>query len=154
MSLNLLTNPGFESGSLSPWHPSTPNVATITEDPETAYTGNYYLSLETAVGNRGNTISQHVHDLTPGTNYTVSLQARVIADYGANYCSTYIYARSNSTMGAIASLIDTPSEWTQVEGWYVPTSTGEVLNIVAGCTFSGSSYTGMVLFDEVVCVEV
>jgi hypothetical protein len=45
MSVNLLANGGFESGSLSPWFASAPNVAVVeTSDAEyTPYSGDYYL---------------------------------------------------------------------------------------------------------------
>ncbi|KAL4805439.1 hypothetical protein BDV18DRAFT_140865 [Aspergillus unguis] len=159
MSVNLLTNPGFESGSLSPWAPSAPNVATVVESNAdyTPYSGDYYLDLQTAVGNRGNTISQSITNLIPGQNYSVSLQTRTRGEVAtANYCSTYVWAGRNATSptGAIASLLDTPNEWTLLEGWYVPKTSSDLLNVVASCTFSGSSYTGHVLFDEIVFEEV
>ncbi|KAL4922149.1 hypothetical protein BDW62DRAFT_77364 [Aspergillus aurantiobrunneus] len=122
MSVNLLTNPGFESGALSPWTPSAANVANVvaTNADYTPYAGEYYLDLETAVRNRGNTISLHLSDLAPGSNYTVSLQARTRGEGAANYCSVYVYGGTNATVGAIASMTDTPNEWTAVQGWYVP----------------------------------
>ncbi|KAL4906948.1 hypothetical protein BDW74DRAFT_150056 [Aspergillus multicolor] len=151
MSLNLLTNPSFESGSLAPWIPSAPNVATVVASNAdyTPYDGDYYLSLRTAVGNRGNTISQSLHNLTPGTNYTVSLATRIPAPNGANYCSVSAYGGFNATTGAIVSLFDVPDEWVSLEGWYVSKTAEDRINFVASCTFSGSSYTGVVLFDEV-----
>ncbi|KAL4799447.1 hypothetical protein BDV19DRAFT_355164 [Aspergillus venezuelensis] len=155
MALNLIQNPSFESGVLAPWTPHAANVAQVVASNAEyqAFEGDYYLDLQTAVGNRGNTISQVITGLIPGTTYTVSIQTRTRGQGGANYCSTYLYAGNNATTGAIASEIDTPNEWFALEGEYVAKETSEVLNVVGGCTFSGSSYTGHVLFDEVVFRE-
>lgn len=45
MSINLLANGGFESGSLSPWFASAPNVAVVESSNAeyTPYSGDYYL---------------------------------------------------------------------------------------------------------------
>ncbi|OJJ00691.1 hypothetical protein ASPVEDRAFT_82250 [Aspergillus versicolor CBS 583.65] len=155
MSVNLLANGGFESGSLSPWFASAPNVAVVeTSDAEyTPYSGDYYLNLQTAVGNRGNTASQKLSGLSPGINYTVSLQTRTRGAGAANYCSVYVYGGNNATTGAIANIVDTPNEWTELKGGYMPKTSEDVLNIIAACTFSGSSATGHVLFDEVVFAQ-
>ncbi|OJJ61364.1 hypothetical protein ASPSYDRAFT_29856 [Aspergillus sydowii CBS 593.65] len=157
MSINLLANGGFESGSLSPWFASAPNVAVVESSNAeyTPYSGDYYLycfnnNLQTAVGNRGSTVSQSLSGLSPGTNYTVSLQTRTRGAGAANYCSVYVYGGKNATTGAIANIVDTPNEWTELKGGYVPKTSEDVLNIIAACTFSGSSATGRVLFDEVV----
>ena len=39
---NAVTNPGFESGVLFPWHASAPNVAKVSNG-TSAYSGDYYL---------------------------------------------------------------------------------------------------------------
>ncbi|KAL4937846.1 hypothetical protein BDV06DRAFT_226552 [Aspergillus oleicola] len=155
MSVNLIQNPGFESGVLSPWTPHAANVAEVVAsnaDHQPAE-GDYYLDLQTAVGNGGNTISQTVTGLTPGTTYIVSVQTRTRGEGAANYCGTSIYAGNNATAGSIASEWDTPNEWWTLGGEYVAKTTSETVSIVGGCTFSGSSYTGHVLFDEVVFQE-
>lgn len=61
----------------------------------------------------------------------------------------YVYGGKNATTGAIANIVDTPIEWTELKGGYVPKTSEDVLDIIAACTFSGSSATGRVLFDEV-----
>jgi hypothetical protein len=106
--------------------------------------------LQTAIGNRGNTISQPLRNLDPSIDYTFSMQVQA-ASPGANYCSFYVYMGKNSTTGFVATdtLYDS-GEWTSVTGHYRPRLSQEYLNIVASCTFEGSSYTGRVFIDDVV----
>ncbi|KAL4953344.1 hypothetical protein BDW69DRAFT_194904 [Aspergillus filifer] len=155
MATNLIQNPSFESGVLAPWTSHAANVAEVVASNAEyqAFEGDYYLDLQTAVGNRGNTVSQVITGLTPGVTYTVSIQTRTRGEGAASYCSTYLYTGNNATAGAIASLVDTPNEWFTLSGEYTAKTESETLNVVGGCTFSGSSYTGHVLFDEVVFRE-
>ncbi|PLB44855.1 carbohydrate binding domain protein [Aspergillus steynii IBT 23096] len=147
LSCNVLANPSFETGTLSPWVASAVDVAQISTGTP-VLDGDYYLNLETAVGNRGNSISQSIKDLTIGANYTFSVKARS-PNYGANYCGVFAYHGSNSTAGSIASeqLFD-QEEWVEVRGSYRPTTSRDILHVGAYCTFSGSSYTGHILFDD------
>jgi hypothetical protein len=107
--------------------------------------------LQTAIGNRGNTISQPLRNLDSSIDYTFSMQVQA-ASPGANYCSFYVYMGKNSTTGFVATdtLYDSGGEWTSVTGHYRPRLAQEYLNIVASCTFEGSSYTGRVFIDDVV----
>ncbi|KAI9044509.1 carbohydrate binding domain protein [Aspergillus affinis] len=147
-SCNVLANPSFESGVLSPWVPSAVDVAQISTGTP-VFDGEYYLNLETAVGNRGNEISQCINGLTIGANYTFSMQVRS-PNYAANYCSVLAYRGSNSTSGLLASeLLFTQDEWVEVKGSYRPRHSRDTLHVGASCTFSGSSYTGNVLFDDI-----
>ncbi|KKK13641.1 hypothetical protein P175DRAFT_0556948 [Aspergillus ochraceoroseus IBT 24754] len=149
MSCNLVANPSFETGSLAPWAASAANVATILSG-STAYSGDYYLQLQTAVGNRGNTISQRLTHLDRSKNYTVTVEAQVAA-YSATYCFVSLYMGHNSTTGLIASdVIDATGEWTEVRGYYVPEHASEVLHIVASCDLEDPSYVGNVLLDDVI----
>ncbi|KAJ5167563.1 uncharacterized protein N7482_006344 [Penicillium canariense] len=63
-----VVNPPFESGVLFPWIPSAMNVAKVNNG-TSASSGDYYVDLQTAVGNRGNTISQSLKHLEPRTEY-------------------------------------------------------------------------------------
>ncbi|KAL5364467.1 carbohydrate binding domain protein [Aspergillus floccosus] len=147
-SCNVVANPSFESGVLAPWFTTVVDVAHVSNGTQ-AFSADYYLDLETAVGNRGNTVSQRIKGLQPGANYTFSLQA-LTPSYGANYCGVYVYMGGNSTTGAVAStILYTKDEWTKVTGSYKARHREEVLHINGGCTFSGSSYTGDVYFDDV-----
>lgn len=86
--------------------------------------------------------------LTIGANYTFSVQAQS-PNYGANYCSVFAYHGSNSTSGLIASdLLFTQEEWVEVKGSYRPRHSRDTIHVGAYCTFSGSSYTGHILFDD------
>ncbi|PKX89058.1 carbohydrate binding domain protein [Aspergillus novofumigatus IBT 16806] len=146
---NLVANPSFESGNLFPWFPSALNVAKISNATE-AYDGDYYLDLQTAIGNRGNTISQPLRNLDPSIDYTFSVQVQA-ASPAANYCSFYVYMGKNSTTGFVATdILYNSGEWTSITGHYRPRLAQEYLNIVASCTFEGSSYTGRVFIDDVV----
>ncbi|KAL4884980.1 hypothetical protein BJY04DRAFT_181051 [Aspergillus karnatakaensis] len=156
----IVANAGFESGNIFPWAvvgAVYPNTAVITpSNPSySAFAGDFYSDLQSAPGNRANTISQHITGLVPGTNYTVSVQALSTSNSnGANYCSAGISTGvKNQTIG-IAQASPAPEQWGELSGWYVADGTEDVLNLWAGCTFSGSSYTGHVLFDEVSFVEV
>ncbi|EAW09006.1 carbohydrate binding domain protein [Aspergillus clavatus NRRL 1] len=147
-SCNLLSNPSFETGTLQPWITSAVNMAKVSNGTQ-AYSGDYYLDLETAVGNRGITISQVVKNLDPRLDYTFTMHVQSSA-LAANYCSFYAYAGLNATTGFIASdtLYDS-GEWTLVTGQYRPKLSREFLNIIASCTFEDSSNTGHVFIDDV-----
>ncbi|GFG03308.1 hypothetical protein IFM5058_01364 [Aspergillus udagawae] len=148
-SCNLVVNPSFESGNLFPWFPSALKVAKISNATE-AYDGDYYLDLQTAIGNRGNTISQPLRNLDPSLDYTFSMQVQA-ASPSANYCSFYVYMGKNSTTGFVATnMLFNSGEWASITGHYRPRLAQEYLNIVASCTFEGSSYLGRVFIDDVV----
>ncbi|CAG8123542.1 unnamed protein product [Penicillium salamii] len=153
LSCNAVSNPSFETGILSPWHAPI-NVATITNG-STAYSGNYYLNLQTAVGNRGNTISQGLRHLKRHTQYKFSVQAQLPSPSGSEYCSVYVYIGRNATVGNIASAqLFHPGEWMEVAGSWVPRREQDVLSIVAACDSEDSSVTGNVLLDEIVFAPV
>ncbi|KAJ6139386.1 hypothetical protein N7471_005872 [Penicillium samsonianum] len=146
---NAVSNPSFETGLLAPWHASAVNVAKISNG-TIAYSGDYYLNLQTAVGNRGNTISQGLRHLKPHTEYKFSVQAQVPSPSGSSYCSVYVYAGRNATVGSIASAqLFNFGEWTEVAGSYVPKRENEILSIVAACDSEDSSVTGNVLLDDI-----
>ncbi|KAJ5742416.1 uncharacterized protein N7511_011435 [Penicillium nucicola] len=146
---NVVTNPSFETGVLNPWHASAVDVAKISNG-TTAYSGEYYLNLQTAVGNRGNTISQSLQHLKPRSKYDFSAQVQVPSPSGSSYCSVYVYSGKNATVGAIASAqLFNFGEWTGISGSYIPRRDHDVLNIVAACDSEDSSVTGNVLIDNV-----
>ncbi|KAJ5456138.1 uncharacterized protein N7458_003721 [Penicillium daleae] len=170
---NAVVNPSFESGSLYPWVPSAVNVAKVSNG-TSAYSGDYYLSvpgfwisfswwtvqlidahiysdLQTAVGNRGNTISQSLKHLEPRTKYTFSASVQVPSPSGSEYCDVYVYMGRNATTGRIASSqLFTFGEWTSVTGTYFPRRPEETLNIIASCDSEDSSVTGRVWIDDVI----
>ncbi|CEO59581.1 hypothetical protein PMG11_04254 [Penicillium brasilianum] len=147
---NAVVNPSFESGSLYPWVPSAVNVARVSNG-TTAYSGDYYLDLQTAVGNRGNTISQSLKHLEPRAKYTFSASVQVPSPSGSEYCAVYVYMGHNATTGRIASSqLFTFGEWTSVTGTYSPRRPVETLNIIASCDSEDSSVTGHVWIDEVI----
>lgn len=168
---NAVSNPSFETGILAPWHPSAVNVAQVSNG-TIAYSGDYYLyespslssqttisdtnevmctsNLQTAVGNRGNTISQGLRHFKPHTEYKFSAQAQVPSPSGSEYCSVYVYVGRNATVGSIASVqLFNFGEWTEVTGSYVPKRENEILSIGAACDSEDSSYTDNVLFDDI-----
>ncbi|KAI1838704.1 hypothetical protein DTO006G1_583 [Penicillium roqueforti] len=146
---NAVSNPSFETGILAPWHPSAVNVAQVSNG-TIAYSGDYYLNLQTAVGNRGSTISQGLRHLKPHTEYKFSAQAQVPSPSGSEYCSVYVYVGRNATVGSIASVqLFNFGEWTEVTGSYVPKRENEILSIGAACDSEDSSYTDNVLFDDI-----
>ncbi|KAJ5094964.1 hypothetical protein N7532_007255 [Penicillium argentinense] len=146
---NAVLNPSFETGTLKPWFSSAVNVAKVTSG-TSAYSGEYYLNLQTAVGNRGNTISQHLKHLKPHEKYDFSVQVQVPSPSGSEYCSVYVYMGRNATIGAIAStqLFDL-EEWTALTGTYTAKRSDDILNIVVACDSEDSSVTGNVLIDDV-----
>ncbi len=69
---NLLTNPGFETGTLPPWSGSNEYISGITR------TGSYGGRIGTSGGSAG-TIQQTVTGLSPGTTYTLTAWIRMSA---------------------------------------------------------------------------
>ncbi|PYH84853.1 carbohydrate binding domain protein [Aspergillus uvarum CBS 121591] len=154
MSCNLLTNPSFETGTLSPWFTTVPNVniATVT-NATAAYDGEYYLDLKTDYGNRGHSIAQTLTGLQRGTVYDFSAQIKIPGPSGVEYCFVDAYVGANATTGAIVSqLLEPTGEWTTVRGSYKRTGrrVEDVLTLTGSCTSPGSSYVWDVLVDEVV----
>ncbi len=106
--------------------------------------------LQTAVGNRGNTISQLLSHLEPRTRYTFSASFQA-PSAGFEYCGVYVYMGRNVTTGRVASSqLFTFSEWTSVTGTYSPKRPDETLNIIAYCDSEDSSVTGHVWIDDVI----
>ncbi|PYH47802.1 uncharacterized protein BP01DRAFT_389710 [Aspergillus saccharolyticus JOP 1030-1] len=156
-SCNLLSNPSFETGSLSPWFTTVPNVniATVT-NATTAYDGNYYLDLKTDYGNRGHSIAQAISDLHRGGVYTFTAQIQIPEPSGAEYCFVNAYVGQNATTGLIVSQLLMPTgEWTAVSGEYTRQGlrADDVLTVTGSCTSPGSSYIFDVLVDEVIFAE-
>ncbi|CAI7676615.1 unnamed protein product [Penicillium pancosmium] len=145
---NAVLNPSFETGLLAPWFPSAVNVAKVS-NATSAYDGDYYLNLQTAYGNRGNTVSQHLKHLKPQTEYDFSVQLQVLSG-GVEFCSVYVYMGHNATTGKVASAdISTFGEWQALTGTYKPKRHEGTLSIVAACDSEDSSVTGNVLIDAV-----
>ncbi|KAJ6073281.1 hypothetical protein N7467_011366 [Penicillium canescens] len=102
------------------------------------------------LGNRGNTISQSLKHLKPRSKYDFSVQVQMPSPSGSSYCSVYVYAGRNATVGAIASAqLFSFGEWTEVTGSYVARRDHDILNIVAACDSEDSSVTGNVLIDNI-----
>ncbi|RAL12169.1 carbohydrate binding domain protein [Aspergillus homomorphus CBS 101889] len=156
-SCNLLHNPSFETGSLSPWFTTVPNVniATVT-NATTAYEGNYYLDLKTDVGNRGHSIAQPITELKRGAVYEFTAHVKIPGSSGVEYCFVDAYIGKNATTGLIVSELLMPTdEWATVSGQYKRTKrrAEDVLTISGACTSPGSSYTWNVYLDEVILKE-
>ncbi|KAJ5218095.1 uncharacterized protein N7498_000194 [Penicillium cinerascens] len=145
---NAVVNPSFESGVLFPWRASAVNVATVS-NAASAYSGEYYLELQTAIDNGGNTISQSLENLKRGTKYDFSAEIQV-PYAGAEYCFISVYMGRNATKGHIATKEVTDfGKWVSVTGSYTPRRSEDRLNILAACDFPDNSVTGRVYIDDV-----
>ncbi|PWY85010.1 carbohydrate binding domain protein [Aspergillus heteromorphus CBS 117.55] len=142
---NLITNPSFETGFLSPWFTKVPNVATVT-NATAAFDGEYSLALTTAINNDANSISQFLTGLTRRATYDFS--AQVLIPYGADYCYVSAIMGLNTTI-ATASL-EPSDEWTAVTGQYTALTTKDMLTISVGCNLPDTSDVWRVYIDEVV----
>ncbi|KAJ5918837.1 hypothetical protein N7454_009981 [Penicillium verhagenii] len=148
---NAVVNPGFESGVLFPWRASAVDVAQVSTGTN-AYSGDHYLSLQTAIDNQGNTISQTLKNLKPGKAYTFNAVAQVPYPSGSEYCFVYVYAGFNETVGEITSTDlyeETFGTWVSVSGTYVPKKSVESLHILAACDLEDNSDTGEVYLDAI-----
>ncbi|KAL3487930.1 hypothetical protein BJX62DRAFT_185742 [Aspergillus germanicus] len=152
----IVANGGFELGVLAPWIPSDVNAATIQNGTQ-AFAGDYFLALQTAPGNRANSVSQVLHGLD--TTSTYSLTARVWGPpvSSANFCHAYIYVGSNATTGLVDKVdisYEQSGQWLPLEGTFQTENTKLPLYVQASCTLSGASHTGTLLFDEIALTEI
>ncbi|KAL3456261.1 hypothetical protein BJX64DRAFT_47986 [Aspergillus heterothallicus] len=152
----IVTNGGFELGVLAPWIPSDVNAATIQNGTQ-AYAGDYFLALETAPGNRANSVHQVLHELD--TTSTYSFNARVWGPpvSTANFCHAYVYVGSNATTGLVDKVdidYDLSGQWLPLEGTFTTEHTKLPLYVQASCTLSGASHTGILLFDAITVTEI
>lgn len=107
-------------------------------------------NLQTAYGNRGNTISQHLKHLTPRSEYDFNVKVQVPSPGGVEYCSVYVYMGKNATIGKIASAnIFNFGEWETLTGTYKAKRPQETLKIIAACDSEDSSVTGNVWIDDI-----
>jgi len=108
-------------------------------------------NLQTAYGNRGNTISQHLKHLKPRSEYDFSVKVQVPSPGGVEFCSVYVYAGKNATIGKIASAeVFNFGEWETLTGTYKAKRPEEILSIVAACDSEDSSVTGNVWIDDII----
>lgn len=108
-------------------------------------------NLQTAYGNRGNTISQHLKRLKPRSEYDFSVKVQVPSPGGVEFCSVYVYAGKNATIGKIASAeLFNFGEWETLTGTYKAKRPEEILSIVAACDSEDSSVTGNVWIDDII----
>lgn len=78
------------------------------------------------------------------------MKVQVPSPGGVEYCSVYVYAGKNATVGSIASKqLFNFGEWETLTGVYKAKRHDELLNIVAACDSEDSSVTGNVLIDDV-----
>ncbi|XRM44774.1 hypothetical protein ABZX51_007885 [Aspergillus tubingensis] len=146
---NILSNPSFETGSLSPWFTTASDVARVTTATP-AYTGNYSLDLTTAIDNSPNSFSQTLSSLNHSTTYDFSVQVKPSVS-GAEFCHIAAYLGLNTTSDTIATADLEPSDqWTALTGGFTANRSADVLTISAACTSPDNSYTWQVYFDEVV----
>ncbi|KAJ5118085.1 hypothetical protein N7448_004268 [Penicillium atrosanguineum] len=146
---NAVVNPSFESGVLFPWRASAANVATVS-NADSAYSGEYYLNLQTAIDNGGNTISQNLENLKRGTKYDFSAEVQIPGE-GASYCLVYVYMGRNETIGQVATeYVSDFEKWVSVTGSYTPKRSEDRLSIIAACDFEDNSVTGRVYIDDVI----
>jgi len=149
MSCNLLANPSFEAGALSPWHASAAGVTQIVKSSD-AYSGSYYLNLETAIDNGGNFIAQFLKELDTSTNYTVGVHAQFPKESAASECNIVVYMGSNFTSTVGSTYLSTGGEWVFVGGSYQPKFSRETLHIFARCDLEDPSYTSNIYLDAAV----
>ncbi|GKZ22046.1 hypothetical protein AbraIFM66951_007241 [Aspergillus brasiliensis] len=146
---NILSNPSFETGSLSPWFTTASNVARVTTATP-AYAGNHSLDVTTAIDNGPNSFSQTLSSLNRSTTYDFSVQVKPSVS-GAELCHIAVYLGLNTTSDTIVTADLEPSErWTAVTGEFTANRSADVLTISAACTSPDNSYTWHVYFDEVV----
>ncbi|OJI79827.1 hypothetical protein ASPTUDRAFT_34071 [Aspergillus tubingensis CBS 134.48] len=146
---NILSNPSFETGSLSPWFTTASDVARVTTATP-AYTGTYSLDLTTAIDNSPNSFSQTLSNLNRSTTYDFSMQVKPSVS-GAEFCHIAAYLGLNTTSDSIATADLEPSDqWTAVTGLFTASRSADVLTISAACTSPDNSYTWQVYFDEIV----
>jgi len=151
MSCNLLANPSFESGALSPWTASASGVTQFVQS-SSAYDGSYYLDLRTAIDNGGNSISQTLHGLDTSTTYTVGVQAQLPSETASSYCSVLVYMGANYTSQVASQefIEGQGGTWKFVGGSYQPKLPTETLHILAYCDLEDPSYTGDMFLDAAV----
>ncbi|KAL3481329.1 hypothetical protein BJX99DRAFT_271264 [Aspergillus californicus] len=152
----IIGNGGFETGLLAPWIPSDVTAATISNGTQ-AFSGDYYLDLETAPGNRANSVHQLLHDLDTTATYTLNAHVWGPPVSTANYCYAYIYVGTNSTTGSVASVdidYEQSEQWIPLEGEFQPKHATLPLYVGAGCILSGASSTGNLLFDEITLTKI
>ncbi|KAJ6004901.1 hypothetical protein N7540_012700 [Penicillium herquei] len=148
---NAIVNPGFESGVLFPWRPSVVNKLLPSKQIQTQADINTYRSLQTAIDNGSNTISQVLKNLKPGKNYTFTAEAQVPYD-ASEYCGIYISSGHNTTKGLITYQglgSDTFGSWVTVTGSFVPKKSTETIHVAAGCDSEDNSVTGLVWLDAI-----
>lgn len=107
-------------------------------------------TLQTAIDNGGNTITQHLEHLKRGTKYDFSVEVQV-PDEGASFCSIYVYMGRNATIGQVASeWVSDFGKWVSVTGSYTPKRSEDRLSILAACDFEDNSVSGRVYIDDVI----
>ncbi|KAL2869132.1 uncharacterized protein BJX67DRAFT_379607 [Aspergillus lucknowensis] len=152
----LVVNGGFELGVLAPWVESYPNVATIGNGSQ-AFAGDYYLNLESAPGNRANTVHQVLPELDTTATYNVTAQVWGPPVSTANSCAGRISIGNNVTAGLIASVdisYEQSRRWLPLQGTFQPKQSQLALYLQSQCTLSGASHTGILYFDEITLTEI
>jgi hypothetical protein len=110
-----MTNPGFESGALTPGWSTSPGPATVVNLP--SHGGIYSANDVTS----GDEIYQDVPGLTPGATYTVEAWLLTTAG-GAGHLLLHDTTGSNIVTGAASS----PLDWARVSLQYTANATGAV----------------------------
>ncbi|KAL4940613.1 hypothetical protein BDV06DRAFT_223910 [Aspergillus oleicola] len=149
----IVANGGFELGVLAPWIPSDPAAATIGNG-TLAFEDDYFLKLESAPGNRANTISQPLRELDTTATYTVSAQVFGPEAASTDYCYVTIYVGPNSTTGLVDNRdlyydYDAGQQWVQLSGSFTPKKDTVDLYLSTGCVLAGASSTKQVFWDAV-----
>ncbi|KAL4971332.1 hypothetical protein BDW66DRAFT_155760 [Aspergillus desertorum] len=107
--------------------------------------------LQSAPGNRLNNVSQTLRGLDTTATYTFTGHVWGPPGYGGNFCSASILAgfKNVTTKIVQVDIYDQSEQWLNLTGTYQPKHSKEILTLRVGCTFSDSSVTGHILFDDI-----
>ncbi|MFD1678023.1 carbohydrate binding domain-containing protein [Alicyclobacillus fodiniaquatilis] len=107
--VNLVPNPGFETGALDPW--TTQNNATV--EPDNAHAGTYAVNL----GGPASGVQQTITGLAPNTTYTLTAWVKTAGDV------VYLGAENFAGAGSQVNTTTTAAGYTQLKVSFTTDST-------------------------------
>ncbi len=144
--VNLLTNPGFETGNTTGWFPFGP--PTLTAETSQVHSGTYACAVTGRTGTFNGAAQSMVGLLQSGQTYNVSAWVRLNGGTSQTMQLTMQKIDGGTTsFTLIASGTVTSSAWTQLSGTYTYNPTSSVTTLTFYCEVPSSSTNSYYLDD-------
>lgn len=131
LAQNLVTNPGFETGSISPWVTFGGGPTTLSVETTQVHSGTYAAEVTNRNATYEGISQQLVSVLTPGETYNISAWVRLVSGANQNVQMTVqTIDGSGTSYAGINSNSVSSTAWMQLSGQYTYNPSGTASSVI------------------------